>query len=137
VIGLDTNVLVRYLTQDEPKQARIANRLIEEKLSPDLPGFVSQIALVELVWVLESGYGCNRVEVASILERILRSKSLVVQHGDVAWRALRIFATGSADFADCIIERTGHANECDHTVTFDRAASRSAGMRLLEMGNPS
>jgi predicted nucleic-acid-binding protein len=131
VIGLDTNVLVRYLTQDEPKQAKVATRLIEETLSPSLPGFVSQISLVELVWVLESGYRCDRQEVASILERLLRSKSLVIERGDIVWQALRTFAAGSADIADCMIERIGHENECETTVTFDRAASRSTGMRLL------
>lgn len=131
MIGLDTNVLVRYLTQDEAKQARLANRLIEETLSPDDPGFVSQVALVELVWVLESGYGCDRIEVASIVERLLRSKSLVIERGDVVWPALRVFAAGRAEFADCLIERTGNANECDATVTFDRMAAKSTGMRLL------
>ena len=132
MIGLDTNVLVRYLTQDEPRQAALANRLIEETLTADEPGFVSAVALVELVWVLESGYGCDRVQVAAVLERLLRAKPLVVEGAEVAWQATRIFSAGKADFADCMIERAGHAGSCDHTVTFDRLAAKDAGMRLLD-----
>jgi predicted nucleic-acid-binding protein len=132
VIGLDTNVLVRFLTQDDPKQAALANRLIEQTLSAENPGFVSTVALVELVWVLESGYGCARGEIASVLDRLLRVKPLVVERADVAWQAARRFAGGNADFADCMIERAGHANTCDHTLTFDRTAAKSAGMRVLE-----
>ncbi|MEO7762465.1 MAG: type II toxin-antitoxin system VapC family toxin [Casimicrobiaceae bacterium] len=132
MIGLDTNVIVRYLTQDDPKQSALANRLIEETLSPEAPGFISVIALIELVWVLESGYQSDRAQVASVLQTLLRAKTLVLEHADVVWQAVRIFSSGKAEFADCIIERMGNANGCDHTLTFDRIAAKSAGMRLLE-----
>jgi predicted nucleic-acid-binding protein len=131
VIGLDTNVLVRYLTQDDPRQSALANRLIEETLSADEPGFVSVVALVELVWVLESGYGCHRAQVSAVLERLLRARPLVVERAEAVWQAARVFAAGKADFADCMIERAGHAGSCDHTVTFDRVAAKDAGMHLL------
>ena len=131
MIGLDANILVRYLTQDDPKQAALANRLIEETLSAEHPGFVSTVALVELVWVLESGYGCDRAQISTVLERLLRAKPLVVERAEVAWQAARLFAAGKADFADCMIERAGHADACDHTLTFDRLAAKGAGMRLL------
>jgi AbrB family looped-hinge helix DNA binding protein len=131
VIGLDTNVIVRYLTQDDPAQAALANSLMEETLSADNPGFVSTVALVETVWVLESGYQCGRDRIVAIMERLLRARSLSIEHADRAWQATRAYAQGKADFADCMIERAGHANGCDHTATFDRAAARSAGMRLL------
>ena len=131
MIGLDTNVLVRYLTQDDPKQAALANQLIEERLTQEAPGFVSLVALVELVWVLEGAYDCDRAGIASVLQRILRAKPLVVERADAAWQAARQFATGKADFADCIIERSGHANDCAHTLTFDRLAAKDAGMVLL------
>ena len=131
MIGLDTNILVRYLTQDDPKQAALANGLIEKTLTAESPGFVSTVALVELTWVLESGYGCDRAQISAVLERLLRAKPFVVERADVAWQATRLFAAGKADFADCIIERTGHANACDCTMTFDRLAVKGAGMRLL------
>ncbi len=131
MIGLDTNVLVRYLTQDDPRQAGLANQLIEERLTQESPGFVSLIALVELVWVLEGAYGCDRAAIVSVLERVLRAKLLFVERADAAWQATRQFAAGKADFADCIIERSGHANDCDHTLTLDRLAAKDAGMILL------
>lgn len=131
MIGLDTNVLVRYLTQDDPKQAALANQLIEETLTQETPGFISLVALVELVWVLEGAYDCDRAEIASVLERVLRARPLVVERADTAWQAARQFAAGKADFADCIIERSGHWNDCDHTLTFDRLAAKDAGMILL------
>ena len=136
MIGLDTNILVRYLTQDDPKQAALANHLIEETLTTEQPGFVSTVALVELAWVLESGYQCERSRVAEVLERLLRSKTIVVEHADVAWQSTRIFGATKADFADCVIARTGHAKACDYTLTFDRAAARGAAMQLLETRRP-
>ena len=132
MIGLDTNILVRYLTQDDPRQSALANELIERGLSAERPGFVSSVALVELVWVLESGYSCGRDEIVAVLEKLLRARPLVVEHADVAWQATRVFAASNADFADCMIERAGFANACDHTATFDRGAAKTAGMRLLE-----
>lgn len=129
--GLDTNILVRYLAQDDPAQAALANLLIEETLTAEQPGFISTVMLVELVWVLESGYGCDRAQICTVLERVLRAKPLVVEHADVAWQAARRFAGSRADFADCMIERAGHANACDYTLTFDRLAVKDAGMRML------
>lgn len=131
MIGLDTNVLVRYITQDEPAQAALASDLIENRLSIDNPGFVSAVALVELAWVLESGYACDRATVSKVLDRILRARQLIVENAEVTWRAMRAFTAGRADFADCMIERAANARGCDHTLTFDRAAARDAGMQLL------
>jgi predicted nucleic-acid-binding protein len=131
MIGLDTNVVVRYLTQDEPAQAALANELIEGMLSAENPGFVSTVTLVEIVWVLESGYECGRAQVVAVMERLLRARSLLIEHADRAWQATRMYAQGKADFADCMIERAGHANGCEHTTTFDRAAAKGAGMKLL------
>jgi predicted nucleic-acid-binding protein len=131
VIGLDTNVVVRYLTQDDPAQAALANRLIEESLSPDHPGFVSSVVLVELVWVLESGYRCDRAQISEVLNKLLRSRQIVVQSAEVAWQAARAFSAGKADFADYLIERTGNAHGCERTVTFDRSAARNGPMQLV------
>ena len=131
MIGLDTNVLVRYLAQDDKSQSASASRLIERELTPENPGFVSLIVLVETVWVLESCYGCSHVDIAAILERLLRVKQLKIQDAETAWRALRQFAPGKADFSDCLIERLGHAHDCLYTATFDRAAAKSAGMKLI------
>ena len=131
MIGLDTNVLVRYLVQDDKAQSTAATRLVEKVLTSETPGFISLVALVEVVWVLESCYHCTRQEVAAIIERLLRVKQMRVQNAEVVWRAWRLYAAGKADFVDCLIERTGHAHECMYTVTFDKNAANSVGMQLL------
>lgn len=131
MIGLDTNVLVRYLAQDDRAQAAMAARLIEGSLTPEVPGFVSLVVLAELAWVLEDCYAMTRVEIGQLIERLLRVKQLKFQDTDVTWQALRSFRAGKSDFADCLIERIGHAWRCEETVTFDKAAARGAGMRLL------
>jgi predicted nucleic-acid-binding protein len=131
VIGLDTNVLVRYLAQDDSAQSAIATRLIEQTLSVERPGFVSLIVLAELCWVMESCYDCSSSDVADTLETLLRARQLKVEDSDIAWQALRIFRAGKSDFADCLIARIGHARECGQTVTFDKAAASTAGMSLL------
>ena len=130
MIGLDTNILVRYVMQDDPKQSAKATRLIES-LTPEAAGFVSVIALIELVWVLTSCYDLKREQIAQALEALLRAKELVLDRAEQVGQALRVFRTRSADFADCLIERTAHAAGCDRTMTFDRPAANSAGMILV------
>jgi predicted nucleic-acid-binding protein len=132
VIGLDTNVLVRYLVQDDPAQSKIASRLIES-LTPEAPGFIGSNALAEIVWVLEESYGLDRSGVALVIERLLQTGSLIVQDTELAWRALSRYRAGAADFSDYLIERTAAAAGCEETVTFDKKAARDAdcGMRSL------
>ena len=145
MIGLDTNVVVRYLTHDDPAQTAAAVRAMDS-LSPDSPGFLSLIVMTEFVWVLEVSYRFKKGEIAEVLEvsyrfkkneiervldTLLRSKELVIERAEIVWQALRKFGAGRADFADCLIERCGHAAECQYTVTFDQNAAGAAGMRLL------
>lgn len=131
MIGLDTNVLVRYLAQDDKAQSAVATKLIEQTLSVSKPGFISVVSLVEVVWVLEGCYGSTKEEIIDIVERLLRVKQLLVQDAEVVWQAVRLFRNGKADFADCLIERTGSTHGCDHTVSFDKAAVKAAGMVQL------
>lgn len=128
--GLDTNVLVRYVAQDDAKQSSMATRLIES-LSADSPGFISQVAVIELVWVLTGCYAASRDEIANLIETLLRAKELVVADADTVWKALRLFKQGKADFADCLIERSADAAGCGHTATFDRDAAKHCGMKLI------
>lgn len=131
MIGLDTNVLVRYIAQDDPAQSARAVQFIEKECSVEQPGFIALVTLVELVWVGESCYGLKKNQVVSSLRYILSIKQLIVQDTEVAWQALRLFESGHADFADYLVERIAHANGCTTTVTFDKKAAR-AGMRLLK-----
>jgi predicted nucleic-acid-binding protein len=130
VIGLDTNVLVRYVMQDDPRQSPRATKLIDS-LSSQAPGFVPVVALVELVWVLSASYGLGRPQVVTVLETLVRSKELVIDRADLVTQALSRYGAGSADFADALIERIAAAAGCSATVTFDSAAVKSAAMTLV------
>lgn len=130
MIGLDTNVLVRHIMQDDAKQSRKASMLIES-LSVESPGFVSLVSVVELVWVLSSCYDLTREQLVQALDLLLRSKEFVVDRTDQVLKALRVFKSSSADFADCLIERTAASAGCDRTMTFDISAAKTAGMSLI------
>ncbi len=131
MIGLDTNILVRYVAQDDPKQSPKATRLIES-LTADAPGYVSVVSVVELVWVLLGCYASTKGEVCEVLETLLRTKEIVVAHADTVWKALRLFKEVKADFADCLIERSANEAGCSYTTTFDRHAAKHCGMRLID-----
>ncbi|MBN1653728.1 MAG: type II toxin-antitoxin system VapC family toxin [Deltaproteobacteria bacterium] len=120
MIGLDTNVLVRYLTYDEPHQAAKAAREIETATERGEHMFLANIVLCELVWVLEDAYGYKRKDLIAILEKILRTSQFAFEDKDVIWRALRDFQTSKGDFSDYLIGRTNQKGGCSQTLTFDR-----------------
>ncbi len=130
MIGLDTNVLVRYIMQDDAKQSPKATRLIES-LDLENPGYITTVSIVELYWVLTASYELTASQAAQALEAVLRTKQLVVERADQVMRALRLFDDGKADFADCLIERAASGAGCTQVVTFDVKASKHAGMTLL------
>jgi predicted nucleic-acid-binding protein len=129
MIGLDTNVLVRYITQDHPAQSAAAVRVMDS-LSSDLPGFLSLVVIAEAVWVLQFSYRFQKDEIEHVVEKLLRSKELVLERAEIVSQALRKFRANRANFADCLIERCSHAAECQYVLTFDKDAA-AMGMRLL------
>jgi predicted nucleic-acid-binding protein len=129
MIGLDTNVIVRYLTLDDARQTALAVGIFDS-LSADSHGFVSLTVIIELVWVLESSYDFRKDRIIDTLDALLRSQELTVERADAVRQALRRFAASRADFADCLIERCCREAKCQYTVTFDRKAA-AAGMRLI------
>ncbi len=131
MIGLDTNVVVRYLTHDDPAQTAAAVRVMDS-LTPEAPGFLSTVVIAELVWVLEGYYRFSKSETIQTLETFLRSRELIVERAEIVWQALSSFKTSRSDFTDCLIERSGHAAGCQHTITFDRRAAGATGMKLLQ-----
>ena len=130
MIGLDTNVLVRYIMQDDAKQSPKATRLIES-LDLENPGYITTVSMVELYWVLTTSYELTTGQAAQALDAVLRTKQFVVERADQVMRALRLFGDGKADFADCLIERAASGAGCTQVVTFDVKASKYAGMTLL------
>ncbi|MFC4161992.1 PIN domain-containing protein [Chitinimonas lacunae] len=131
MIGIDTNVLVRYLAQDDEKQSSLATALIES-FNHNRRGFISLIVLVETVWVMERVFRSPRNEIVGILEDILGIRDLVVEHSALAWRALDRFSKENCDFSDCLIAEIAHQVGCTETFTFDQKAAKRAGMKLLE-----
>ena len=126
MIGLDTNVLVRYFTQDDPVQSRIANAFIA-RLSVGEPGFVSVIVVTEVAWVLESVYGLSDMEIAAVIEQLLQADALVVDCEKEVYTALAALRNGMGSFADALIAALSARAGCSATVTFDLKALRIPG----------
>jgi predicted nucleic-acid-binding protein len=130
MIGLDTNVVIRFLTHDDPHQTAAAVKILNS-LSSESPGFLSLAVIAEIVWVLTISYGFTKKETELALQGLLHSKELIIERAEIVSQALSKFRDGPAGFADCLIERCGHAAGCEYTLTFDRKAAAGAGMRLI------
>lgn len=132
MIGIDTNLLLRLIVGDEPKQAVAARDLIRERCSSDDPGYVRHIVLVELVWTLSSAYRFQRDQIADAISQLLEMSQLEIEGpGDVI-ATLQDFRRGPAEFADCLIGRTNVTAGCSTTITFDRKAAKLPGFELLK-----
>ena len=132
MIGLDTNVLVRYLVQDDEVQSSIASKIIDG-LTRDDPGFISSVDLAETSWVLVALYKLGREEIGDVIEALLCSHDLVSENTEAKYRALAVYRDGSSvDFADTLIAETAKLSGARETVTFDWKAAREGGMRLLD-----
>lgn len=131
MIALDTNVLVRYIVEDDLVQSAAASRLVEERCTAEEPGLVASIVLCELAWVLGRGYGYPRAQVAEVVRTILSAEELEVEAPEVAWRALRLFEEGKADLADYLIGVVNRQRGAAATFTFDRAAAESELFALV------
>jgi predicted nucleic-acid-binding protein len=131
MIGLDTNVLVRYLAQDDKAQSARASRLIEKELSEANPGFIAVIVLVELCWVLKRLYAATPAELRQTVRDLLDSRQLVIEQRDVVLTALQRLGEGKADLADALIAAIAADAGCDRTVTFDKTAAKLSGLTLL------
>ena len=98
MIGLDTNVLIRYIVQDDPNQSHQATKFIEENLSKDVTGWISHIVLCEIVWVLKRAYGYKKAILVNVIKQLLMTTELDIENPDVAWQALHEYEKGSAGF---------------------------------------
>jgi predicted nucleic-acid-binding protein len=130
MIGLDTNVLVRYLAQDDNVQSAKATRIMETLLTEDNPGFISVVAMVETVWVLDRAYHLPAHEITATIERLLQTDVLVVEHEQEVFTAMVSLQEGRGEFADGLIGALGERAGCLHTLTFDHKASRLGGFEI-------
>lgn len=130
MIGLDTNILVRYLTQDDPDQSLKATEIIEQRLTEENPGFVSIVAMVKIVWVLDRAYSFSAHEIAAAVERMLQIDVFVVENEQEVFTAMIALKNGQGTFADAVIAAIGARANCSCTLTFDQKALRLPGFEL-------
>ena len=130
MVGLDTNIIVRYLAQDDPVQSPKAVQIVERRLTEDSPGFVSLVTMVETVWVLDRLYGLSGQELAAAIERMLQSDSLSIQNEQEVFTAMMALKAGQASFADALVGALGVWAGCSVTLTFDKKAARLKGFQL-------
>jgi len=131
MIGLDTNVICRYLLGDDPEQAKLAARIIEGAIERKTHCFLSKIVLCELVWVLESCTSMTRSEIATHMDRILHADHLLVEDRQAVRWSLSGYRRGKGDFADYLIHRSNLAGGCSKTVTFDLDLRGTPGIEIL------
>jgi predicted nucleic-acid-binding protein len=130
VIGLDTNVLVRLITDDDPAQAGKAARFLDQNCSPARPAFINCVVLVKLEWVLRSAYRYDRALIADAFDQLLGARDRRVESEPEVRKAVLAYRSGS-DFADALIAGINSANECEGTITFDQRAPADAGFVVL------
>ena len=123
MIGLDSNVLVRYLAQDDPAQARRATRLIEDALAAGESLYLNHVVVCEVNWVLARAYQYDKAELTEALEKILQAAQFEFEDKNALWQALALYRQTPADFADCLIGVKNAASGCTITHTFDRKAA--------------
>ncbi len=131
MIGLDTNVLVRYLAQDDAVQSDMATELIERRLTTSNPGFISVVAMAETAWVLARAYRLSDKAIAVAIERVLQADRLVVENEQAVFTAMITLRDGRGSFSDALIGVLGTAAGCSCTVTVDRKALRPDAFELV------
>jgi predicted nucleic-acid-binding protein len=131
VKGIDTNVLARYIVQDDPAQTAQAAKLIENQFDRDNPAFIHILVLCELVWVLSSAYGFDRQQIVRVLRQVLLTDCFRVQDHSIAWEAMIDYSRGNADYADYVIGRANREIGVETTMTFDKKAASSHHFTLV------
>jgi len=130
MIGLDTNLIVRFFVKDDAAQTALVVNLVRS-LTPSNPGWIGQATILELFWVLTRIYRIDKAGILRILGTLLSSKDLAIENGPAIRAAIEVYREGNADFTDCMIAVSGRAAGCSRIVTFDHIAARDAGMELL------
>ena len=131
MVGLDTNVILRYLLQDDPKQTPLANHIVDQVLSDQNPGLISLVTVLEIVWVLRSLLKQTPTEIATHLEHLLAADSLAVQNGQQVFEAAFALKRGIGEFENALMGALNSWAGCPHTLTFDKRALRMPYFQLV------
>jgi predicted nucleic-acid-binding protein len=131
LIGIDTNVLVRYILDDDPVWSAPAQRFVDDDCTIDSPGFVNLVVLVELVWVLNQTPGWGKDAICTVISELLLADNIVLENPVLVAQALDSFRHGNADFADFVIAAINQSTGAAVTVTIDKDASKEPGFVRL------
>ena len=132
MIGIDTNILVRYLTQDDEQQANIVNEIFAQHTGIKNAFFINNIVLCELVWVLSKGYTYTKEQIISVLESLLSSDEFTFENKKCLSQALYEYQNHNVDFADALISCINITKHCEHTISFDEGTEALSGTQLLK-----
>jgi predicted nucleic-acid-binding protein len=130
VIGIDTNVLIRYIVRDDPEQTRVATTFIDS-LTFEERGFITLVSIAEIYWVLDHSFKASREVIYSTFQSLLTSREILIQNAFLVHAALQRYMQTNADFDDCLIAECSRAEGCDTIVTFDKRAAKAIGLTLL------
>jgi predicted nucleic-acid-binding protein len=128
--GLDTNILIRYVTQDDARLTPRANAIMSA-VTVEEPGWIALTALTEFVWVLSRRFRIDRRGIHVIVQELLSQPKLILEQHELVRKAAGLYLQGNADFSDYLVACAGQAAGCTQTLTFDRKAAKSAGMTLV------
>jgi predicted nucleic-acid-binding protein len=131
LIGIDTNVLVRYILDDDPIWSAPAQRFIDDECTTERPGYVNLVVLAELVWVLSQMHGWGKEEICTVIGELLLADNLVLENPVLVAAAMSDFKQGSANFADYVIAAINKSAGAAPTVTIDKDASKYSGFIRL------
>ncbi len=125
MIGLDSNILIRYFAQDHAGQSARATQIIEGQLSQDSPGFISSIVLVEMVWTLMRFYKLKQNAIMAIIMELMNADDIQLEHREEIWRAYQQVSSQTLDFSDALLGAIHKKSGCEYTLTFDKKAVNS------------
>ena len=131
MIGLDTNVVIRILVDDDPIQSGAVKKLLAAHDNTVGAFFVNDIVLAESAWVLASAYRQSREAIAAAIQALLDTPAFAVENTGAVAQALKHFKTTNADFSDCLLVARNAARHCVQTVTFDRKMQELPSVKLL------
>ena len=131
-IGLDTNLLVRLITDDDPDQADLVENLLESLAKKDATFLINEIVLAELDWVLTSVYGYSKKDFLKTIDRLFKTKNIAFSTPDLIKQAYKLYSKSNADFSDCYLSVQNNSLGCKTTYTFDKKASKLRTFTLLK-----
>jgi predicted nucleic-acid-binding protein len=132
MIGVDTNILVRYFTQDDVEQAKIVEQLIDTHATSAHSLFINHIVICELIWVLERGYKYHKEAISKLLKQMLSTEEFAFENQKLLWLALTQYQQNNLDFSDALIGEINKEADCLETLTFDQRAIKAHNFKLAQ-----